>query len=159
MMRCVTLLLATVLVWGCDSQSEAEKAAADARDVAAVEAVNHAPRPREPLALLPIEFPDIQQARLYGKGCAFVGSAGGAIAMTEGQRALIKTGDGLVVFASDPGSAAMPLGTWSRYSGKAFALSLTREGSGDAASPGKLVITDVSDQVVFEASGTVQCKG
>jgi hypothetical protein len=159
MMRVLLALGLVVAVAACDSKED--KAAADARDIAAVEAANHAPPPRIKLALQPILFPDIQQARLYDKGCAFVPDGGGlgAVLMTDSKRAAIKTGDAMVILASDPGSAAMPAGTWSRYTGKAYALTLTRSGDGDESFPGKLVVTDPADQVAYEASGLVQCKG
>lgn len=80
--------------------------------------------------------------------------------MTEAKRAAIKPGKEVVILASDPGSTRMPSGTWSHYVGKEHALTLTRQspGSDESNWTGKLVITDAKDQVVYEATGLVQCR-
>ena len=152
------LLLAT----GCNQLSPEEKAARDARDVAAVEAVNDRLLPLVPLSPQAILFPDIRKAGLYGPGCAFVADGGGlgAIAMTQEKRAAIKLADELVILASDPGSTKMPHGTWSHYVGKKHSVTLTRldNNKTDREWRGKLVITDAGDRVAFEADGLVQCK-
>lgn len=155
--------LGLLLLSACNSQTSEEKAAADARDVAAVENAQKQEPPPRPLALQPILFPDIQRHALYGAGCAFVADGGGlgAVVMTDPKRAAIKPGDELEMLASDPGSGSMPLGTWSRYVGKVHALTLTRTGekkASDAQFAGKLVVTDAFDHVVHEASGLIQCK-
>lgn len=155
-------LLPLMVLASCDSQTPAEKAAADARDIAAVEAAQKVRPPATPLSPQPILFPDIQKAALYSPGCAFVPEGGGlgALVMTEAKRAAIKPKGALVILASDPGSAKLPQGSWSRYVGKEYALTLTRIGEGtDAAFSGKLIITDPYDHVVYEATGQVQCKG
>lgn len=157
-----TALIALLSLSACDLTSPEERAAADARDVAAVEAANKRLPPAKALTPQPILFPDIRAASLYDPGCAFVAEGGGlgAIVMTEAKRAAIKPGKDVVILASDPGSTQMPSGTWSRYVGKENALTLTRQspGSDESNWTGKLVITDAKDQVVYEATGLVQCR-
>jgi len=157
-----SVLAGLVLLGACNTQSPAEKAAADAGDIAAVERAQNQRPPIVPITPKPILFPDIKRAALYGPGCAFVAEGGGmgAVLLTENKRAAIKPKDEIVILASDPGSTPMPQGTWSRYVGKAYALTLTRaDGGTDGAWNGKLVVTDPGDQIVYEASGQVQCKG
>ena len=161
-MRQAAVVLA-LLATACGGATPEEQAALNAREIATVEAASSLMPPRERLDPQPILFPDIQSAALYGPGCAFVPEGGGmgAIVMTQGQRAAIKLEDQLVVLASDPGSIAMPHGTWSHYVGKTHALTLFRvDGKADIAGwRGKLSITDPKGQVIYEATGLVQCTG
>lgn len=144
-------LLVLSLLAGCNELSPENKASGD---VAVVKSANDQP--------LPILFPDIRKANLYGPGCAFVPDGGGlgAIAMTQGTRAAIKLADELIILASDPNSAKLPQGTWSHYKGEKHSLTLTRldTAKGDAEWRGKLVISDAGDRAMFEAEGLVQCK-
>lgn len=157
----IAAAVAALLVAGCSDRSPAQKAADDARDVAAVEAIQHARPPARPVRLEPLLFSDIQQARLFSGGCAFVPAEGGpdAVAITEPGRAAIKIEGAVSILASDPGSAPMPNGSWSRYSGKARSLTLTRSETGDGAFRGKLVVTNAADQIIYEADGEVRCAG
>lgn len=155
-------LIAVLSLSACNRPSPDEREAADAQDVAAVEAANKRLPPAKPLTPQPILFPDIRAASLYGPGCAFVAQGGGlgAIVMTQAKRAAIKPAEEVVILAADPGSTQMPNGTWSHYVGKEHALTLTRQSECSDASnwTGKLVITDARDQVVYEATGLVQCR-
>lgn len=157
-----TALITVLALSSCNRPSPEERAAADARDVAAVEAANKQRPPAKLITPQPILFPDIRAASLYAPGCAFVAEGGGlgAIVMTEAKRAAIKPGKDVVILASDPGSTQMPSGTWSRYAGKEHALTLTRlsPGAVDSNWTAKLVITDARDQVVYDATGLVQCR-
>ena len=159
---CAGVVSILLLAAGCNQLSPEEKAANEARDIAAVKAANDQLPPLKPLSPQAILFPDIRKANLYGPGCAFVAKGGGlgAIAMTQEKRAAIKLADELVILASDPGSTEMPFGTWSHYVGKRHSLTLTRLDAAqtDPEWRGKLVITDTGDRVVFEAEGLVQCK-
>jgi len=151
----------------CHQQTPAEKAAADARDIAVVEGAQKQKPPPRPITPQPLMYPDVQAHKLYGKGCAFVAEGGGmgAVLVTKDKFAGFKPKDEVVELASDPGSAAMPEGTWSRYVGKEYALTLTRTGD-DTSRPGdpkqsfagKLVVTDAWNQVVYVADGLVQCR-
>ena len=162
----VRILVFAMLLAACAREpTPAEKAAQDARDIAEVEAVQKIKPPPQPIAPEAILFPDIQQYDLFGAGCAFApGGSIGAVMLSREKVAWMKLEGRLVRFASDPGSAALPLGTWSRYAGKEWALALTRtEGEGEASGsesrqwPGRLVVTDAFGQAVFEAAGLVQC--
>ena len=162
----IIALGAFAVLTACSSEpTPAEKAAQDARDIAAVEAVQKIKPPPQPITPEAILFPDIQQYDLFGAGRAFApGGSMGAVMLSRDKVAWMKIGGRLVRFASDPGSAKMPLGTWSRYAGKEWALALTRaEGDGEAIGSesrqwqGRLVVTDAFGQTVFDSAGLVQC--
>jgi hypothetical protein len=144
-----------------DEPTSAEKKAADDRAVAQVEAVQKQRPPPRRLEPEPILFGDIQRFNLFGAGCAFApGGSMGAVLLTREKVAYLKLSDRLVRFASDPGSAKLPLGTVSRYVGKEFAASLTRSDgeNGEAVRfAGHLTITNPFDQVVYDADGLIQC--
>jgi hypothetical protein len=115
--------------------------------------------------LQPITAEDERQFGLYARGCEMLGQDG-RLLIVEPARAAIKPKDELVVLASDPGSAAMSEGTWSRYVGKKYALTVTRAGESIRTAPeagevfpAKMVITDPFDQVVFESEGQLHCGG
>lgn len=150
------------LLAGCGREpTAAEKHAAEDRAIAQVNAAQTAKPPPQTIAPQAILFADIQKYDLFGGGCAFApGGSMGAVLLTRAKAAYMKVEDGMVRFASDPGSAKLPLDTFSRYVGKEMALSLTRAG-GDAGEAtrwaGHLVVTDAFDQVIYEADGQVQC--
>ena len=156
---CAVLTLA-----GCArAPSAAEKAAADARDVAEVKAINSAKPPAQPLLLQPIRFDDIQSHRLFEPGCAFApGGSMGAVLLAQDKAGYVKVAGRMVRLASDSGSERLPLSAWTCYTGKAFAVRLARQGVGAAETgavrwPGRLIVTDSTDQVVYAADGSVQC--
>jgi hypothetical protein len=160
--RLFVMLALLALAAGCaPEQTAAEKRAEEERAIAQVEAAQDTKPPPQMIAPQPILFADIQQHQLFGAGCAFApGGSMGAVLLTRAKVAYLKLNDRPVRFASDPGSAKLPLDTFSRYVGKAMALSLTRAGdaAGDAERwSGHLVVTDAFDQVIYEADGQVQC--
>jgi len=154
--------LALLLLAGCkpDPDSAAQKAEDD-RAVAQVEAIQKQKPPPRAIAPRPILFAEIQKYNLFGAGCAFApGGSMGAVLLTRDKAAFMNLSDGMVRFASDPGSAALPFDTRSRYVGKAMSLSLTRAaaaGEDTLRWPAHLVVTDASDQPVYQADGQVQC--
>ena len=155
-------MIAVLLLAACaPDQTAAEKRAEEDRAIAQVNAAQAAKPPPQMIAPQPILFADIQQHKLFGAGCAFApGGSMGAVLLTRAKVAYIKLDDRPVRFASDPGSAKLPLDTFSRYVGKEMALSLTRStGDADQATrwAGHLVVTDPLDQVIYEADGQVQC--
>ena len=151
-----------ILVAGCgEKKSAAEKRAEDDRAIAQVNAAQAVKPPPKPIDPQPILFGDIQKFDLFGAGCAFApGDSMGAVLLTRDKVAYLLIDDRPLRFASDPGSAKLPLDTYSRYVGKEMALSLTRAtGAADEATrwAGHLVVTDPLDQVIYEADGQVQC--
>lgn len=154
------IVLGALGLAGCD-----EKEPTDAEAIAAVNAAQDARPPIQSLALQPILYPDITRHKLHGTGCAFVADGGGigAVLLAQDKRGVIKVADEVLVLAPDSGSAKMPKGSWSRYTGKANALTLTAVsevkalGTGEQFK-GKLIITDAFERPVYEASGDVQCR-
>lgn len=139
----------------------------DEAAIAQVEAAQKQRAPVRPITPQPILYPDITKAKLLDAGCAFVADGGGmgAVFMGQGDRGAIKLADGIVILAADKGSARLPQTAWSRYSGRDYALTLTRMDGSDAKTQGavesfagQLVITDPDDRPVYSAHGTVQCR-
>jgi hypothetical protein len=159
-------LALALLLAACSSEpTPVEKATADARAVAEVEAIQKQKPPPQPLAPQAILFDDIQKHDLFGPGCAFApGGSMGAVLLAQDKIGFLKLEDRIVSVASDPGSTRLPGGAWSRYVGKAFSLRLARterQGSSPAAEtlrwPARVTITDAHDQMVYDATGAVQC--
>lgn len=158
--RSALITLGVLALAGCG-----EKEPSDAEAIAAVNAAQNIKAPVEPLALQPILSPDITKNKLHGTGCAFVPEGGGigAVLLAQDKRGVIKVGNALVILAPDTGSAQMPLGSWSHYTGKENALTLiasspaTPLGTGQQFK-GKLVITDEHERPVYSASGDFQCR-
>lgn len=142
-----------------------EKEPGDAEAIAAVNTAQDMKAPVEPLTLQPILSPDITKNKLHGTGCAFVPEGGGigAVLLAQDKRGVIKVADTLVILAPDAGSAKLPLGSWSHYTGKENALTLTASspvtplGTGQQFK-GKLAITDEHERPVYSASGDFQCR-
>ncbi|HUQ13991.1 MAG TPA: hypothetical protein VM055_06920 [Novosphingobium sp.] len=158
--------MTALLLAACSREpTAAEIEAQERRDIAEVEAVQKQKPPPQMIAPEPILYPDIEQNDLFGAGCAFApGDSIGAVLLTRDKTAWMKVEGVLVRFASDPGSAKMPLGTWSRYSGKEMALALTKaeaegEPSGEETTRwrGHLTVTDPFDQVIYDQQGLMQC--
>ncbi len=142
-----------------------EKEPTDAEAIAAVNAAQDIKAPAQPLALQAIQTPDIMTNKLHGTGCAFVAEGGGigAVLLAQDKRGIIKVGGTVIILAPDAGAASMPMGSWSRYTGKENALTLTASGpitplGTGQQFKGKLVITDEYERPVYEASGDVQCR-
>jgi hypothetical protein len=84
--------------------------------------------------------------------------------VTRPKRAVMKLGRDLTSFASDPGSTALPLGTWAHYVGKAGSLKIMKAG-GDGGLSGQgalewsatLIVTDEHDRTVFSSPGRLRC--
>lgn len=142
-----------------------EKEPSDEEAIAAVNAAQNSKPPIKPLDLQPILYPDITQNKLHGVGCAFVADGGGlgAVLLAQDKRGVIKFNDKVEVLAPDAGSARLPKGSWSRYTGKAYAVTLVVLGEVRAVGAtdqfkGKMVVTDAFERPAYEASGDVQCK-
>ena len=166
MTRLVFLVLALATT-ACNSRSNAEqKALADARDVARVEAAQRVTAPMVPLKPEPIRFEDIEKNKLLGASCAFRtkgGAGNGILILAMANTAYLKIDGELRVYAADKGSAPLPLGNWTRYEGRQYVIDLQIAGgdgkpSGDETLdwPGRLTIRDPYERVVYSAAGTVQ---
>lgn len=161
----LTLIAVAIVLAGCDkTPSAAEQAAADAKAIAQVEAANRSFAPPQPLVPLPITPADLERAGLLGAGCAFEAEGqSDPLLVLRAKRAAMKLGRNLTSFASDPGSTALPLGTWTHYVGKAGALRIEAKGEGDPAAQNrvewaaKLTATDAHDRIVFVSTGKLRC--
>lgn len=159
------LPLLVLLLVGCGAeQTPAEKAAADAKAVAEVEA-NQAPPP-EPFGPEPIRYPDIERNQLYGAGCSFAPDGGGlgALAMATVDEGYMKRDGEILRFAADKGSARNPLGSWRKYDGRRFSFTLElAPGAGKPSGmettdfKADLTVRDGKQNVVYSAKGIAQC--
>src|SRR6187455_1031631 len=122
-----TWLLPLALLAGCDSgPTEEEQAAADARDVAMVEAANDVKPPMKEVTPDPILFPDIERYDLLGEACNYApGTSLGTRVVARESDAFLKIGGEVHRLAADPGSRELPMHTRTLYSGKEFALRLS----------------------------------
>lgn len=159
-MRIPLIFLALANLSACS-----EKEPTDAEAIAAVEAAQDGRPPLEKLEPQAILYPDISKHKLHGTGCAFVADGGGigAVLLAQDKRGVLKLKGTVQILAPDTGSAQLPKGSWSRYTGKANALTLTATGPVEAVGTsehfkGKLVITDAFERPVYDATGDVQCK-
>lgn len=160
--------LMTLVLFGlaaCEEKQPTDAEATDAKAIAAVNAAQNNKAPIQPMVLQAIVTPDIIKHKLYGTGCAFVAEGGGmgAVLLAQDTRGVIKVADTLVILAPDAGSAKMPMGSWSRYTGKENALTLTASGpitplGTGKQFKGKLVITDEHERPAYSADGDVQCR-
>ncbi len=159
------LPLVPLVLAGCgDERSAEERAAADARAVAEVEA-SQVPPPQA-FSPQPILYPDIEKHRLYGAGCSFAPEGGGlgAVALAMADQGFMKRDGALMRFAADKGSAELPYLARSEYDGKvySFTLDLDRE-SGERSGmetsdfDAALTVRDAKGRVVYDAPGIAQC--
>lgn len=164
-MRWLALIPLAMLIACNEGPSPEEQAAQEARDIAAVEAGNARRPPARPISPQVIGYPDIEKYNLFGAGCSFApGNSIGAIMLAMDDTAYIKLEDDLVRFASDSGSSELPMGTRTRYDGREYQLELALErdkgmvsGEETVNYPGFVTVRDATDQVVYQADGTMQC--
>lgn len=162
------LLLLALTTTACDSKSSAEqKALADARDIARVEAAQNVAPPITMLSPQPITFQDIEKNQLFGASCVFLPEGGPKddyVILAMAGAAYLKIDGALHVYAADKGSAQLPLGNWTRYEGREHVIDLQSAGGEGTPSgeetvdwPGHLTVRDPYDRVVYNSAGTVQC--
>lgn len=166
-MRPAWLLIAAALgTAACKPEpSPAERAIADAKAIAQVEAANRSFGPPVALAPEPIRPADLERAGLLDAGCAFTAAdQTDPLLVARPKRAVMKLGRNLTSFASDPGSTALPLGTWTHYVGKAGSLRIVKaDGDGGIGGQGglewsaTLIVTDEHDRTVFSSPGQLRC--
>lgn len=185
MRRVVGLAGAVLVLVGCgDGASPEEKAAADARDVAMVEAANDAAPPVQLVTPEPILLPEIERYDLLGEACSYApGTSLGARVIAREADAFMKIDGEIERFAADPGSRELPMHTRSVYNSKDYSLVLAiheadaepteepQPGAEDAAAPetgraraagnheGSVTLRDAYGRVVYEGVGLAQCNG
>ncbi len=161
----VALLAAVVLLGGCghDTSSEEQKRR-DAKDVAAVEAIQKIAPPIKPINLQAITAEEITAKNLGGEGCSFGPDSAHPLALALVGRAMIKFDDHIELLLSDSGGTKLAAGAWEHYVGKEYTLTVKRAGGkaapGVAAStefPGELAVRDAWDRVVYSGQGTLNC--
>ena len=174
MKRLALLMLPFALIaCGEAAPTAEEKRAAEDRAIAAVEAAQDVPP--DPVELEAITYPDIEQHRLSGAGCAFLreGEEGRewagegeadllALAMERG--AFVKIDGRIHRLAPDAGSPQLPVMARARYDGREYAMLLdlaeregTRSGMETTDYPARLELRNGRGQVVYGASGIAQC--
>lgn len=167
MKRLVPVLACGLALTACEPKpTPAEQAIEDAQAVAQVEAANRNFAPSVPLDPQPITPGDLQKAGLLDAGCSFEAAGqSDPVLVARPKRAVMKLGRTLTTFASDPGSTALPLGTWAHYVGKAASVQIATSGEGDPATqnrlewPATLTATDEHDRIVYTSPGRLRCGG
>jgi len=164
-MRGKAALILALAAAACGQPSPEEKARADTRDIAKVEAAQKMRPPVQPIDPQPILLADIEAHALSGMGCEFALQVeSDPIAVMGEEKGAIKLGGEVAILAADTGSTEFPSMTYAKYSGRGQAILLTK-GPGDgepignesARWPGSLTIRDPYDRVVFFAPGFLLC--
>ncbi len=164
-----------LLLAGCgDEVSPEERSAADARDVAMVEAANKAAPPLQLVSPEPILLPDIERYDLLGEACNYApGTSLGARVIAREADAFMKIDGEIERFAADPGSRELPMHTRSVYNSKNYSLVLALRTDSTGAEPdgdgenrseridleGSITLRDAYGRVVYEGVGLAQCAG
>jgi hypothetical protein len=157
---------AAFLLVACQREpTAAEQAAADARDIAMVEAAQDRNPPIQPLSPQPITVADLDELKLTGTRCAFEpqGSREPVLLAFENQAVMLIDGNP-ATFAGDSAGPSGPVGTWQHYVGKARSLRLVK-GGGDGVEagadalewPAGLTVRDEYDRIVYTRQGKLRC--
>lgn len=154
-----------LLVAGCGNSdiTPAERAAQDAKDIAAVKAA--AEPPPSPVSPQPILYPDIEKAKIFGASCSFApGQELGAVAIAMEDHGYMKIDGRLLIFAADKGSGKLPGSAWGHYDSRSFNFVLDvaaeegKKAGGETTNyPARIVLRNARDQIVYEADGIAQC--
>ncbi|ROT95342.1 hypothetical protein EB810_09615 [Altererythrobacter sp. FM1] len=164
-MRLWVVPVLALLATGCgkEEMTPAQRAAQDAKDIAAVKAASTPPPvPVSPQAIL---YPDIEKAGIYGASCSFAPDKElGAVAIAMDDYGYMKIDDKMMIFAADKGSGKLPGVAWGRYDGREYNFMIdVAKGEGEKTGgetvnyPARMVLKNSRDQVVYEANGTAQC--
>lgn len=147
---CLTLAL---LAAACHRPTPAERAAQDARDVAAVEAAQTVKPPVQPLRPGPVSPAVRKLFHLTDAGCEFRTAAGAEPVLVAGRaKAVLSIGGEPAILAADSGSAELVAGARVRYAGRTHWAQLAR-------APDRLTIRDRYERIVYQAAGTLTCHG
>jgi hypothetical protein len=166
MKRYLFLLTVALAMAACDhGPTPAEKAAADARDIAMVEAAQERHPPIQPISPEPITVSELEKLDLLAANCGFVpaGARDPVVLATPKQAVMLVDGQPQTL-AGDSAGPAGPVGTWQRYVGKARSLRIAKAG-GDGVEPGAdalewpatLTVRDEFDRIVFTRNGKLRC--
>jgi hypothetical protein len=157
------LIAVLLLATACKREpTKAEQDAADARAIAAVEAVQDTHPPIQPITPETISTADLERFGLLGLGCALVpgdNRSGDPVIVVGPTRATVKIEGRLRTFASDPGAKSLPMGAWTHYVGKDVSLEIVQNTPNRAAltGPARFTIKDRFDRVVHSVAGTLNC--
>jgi len=175
MRQVLVLAGAALLLTGCgDDVAPEDRAAADERDVAMVEAANKAAPPLRQVTPEPILLPDIERYDLLGEACSYApGTSLGARVISREADAFMKIDGEIERFSADTGSRELPMHTRSVYNSGDYSLVLalkedgieaSAQGEGEPRSErvnleGTVTLRDAYDRVVYEGTGLAQCSG
>lgn len=149
------ILLSGLTLAACSGQTVEEKAAADSRAVAQVEAAQEVKPPVQPLELGKVDPTVRRLFKLSDSGCAFRNDPNpGAfplIVMGPSKAVLLVNGEP-AIFAADSGSPELPGGIRTKYVGRTLSAQV-------AENPARVTIRDSYERIVFQAAGTLACRG
>ena len=151
--------------------SHADRADDNAEAVEKVERLSTPPA--LPLSLEEITYPDLDGYNMFGAGCYFLDNAGKTagenapmLFIANDSKGWLKLDGKVVELAADRSSDQLPYMAWTKYVGLARTVSLERE-NGKARSlgeesetetaPGKIIIRDEMDRVVYTREGSIDC--
>ncbi|MEJ5975888.1 hypothetical protein WG901_04535 [Novosphingobium sp. PS1R-30] len=141
------------LLSACGGQTPAEKAAADARAVAEVEAAQKRKPPIQPLELGVID-PTVRRVfNLSDNGCGFFTDPNpGAfpLAVIGSDKAVFQLNGEPAILASDSGSPLIAAGIRAKYVGRQQSAQIAR-------GPDRLTIRDSFERIVYQATGILRC--
>lgn len=144
-----------LLTAACNGQTPEEKAAADSRAVAEVEAIQKVRPPVQPLELGAVN-PNVRRVyKLGGSDCAFATDPNpGAfpLLIVGGPKAVLLIDGEPAVFAADSGSPEVTAGVHARYVGRSYSAQFARQ-------PDRVTIRDRFERIVYQAPGTLSCRG
>jgi hypothetical protein len=150
-----TAIPSLLLAAACRHQTPEEKAAADARAVAEVEAAQTIKPPVQPLELGSVNPAVRQMFNLSESGCGFrtdpnpgafpllVAGRAKAVLLINGQPA---------IFAADSGSPELAAGIREKYVGRSYSAQIARN-------PDRVTIRDRFERIVYQGAGTLACRG
>ena len=162
----VLVLGALILLAGCDQpMTPEEKAASDARDIAMVKkAQAQAKPPIKAIIPDPITWVDIDQEDIVGASCKYApGTSLGTRVIATPEAAYVKIDGKMARLARDIGAQKLPMGTWSKYDGKAYSLKLNISGGGKIGDDGTInydgsvLLEDAYGRIIYDGSGLAQC--
>jgi hypothetical protein len=146
----VLALLATA----CARQTPQDKAAADARAVAHVEAVQKVKPPVQPLEVGAVNPTVRRLFNLSESGCAFFTDPNpGAfpLAVIGRSKAVLLLNGEPAIFAADSGSPELAAGIHEKYVGRMHSAQI-------AQAPDRVTIRDQFERIVYQGAGRLSCR-